>query len=66
MARCAGCAAALAAVAAASAILMLPNSGDRGKSDFRLGEAKARYVLVLTDRRSFVCFGVVFLEGLAI
>jgi predicted MFS family arabinose efflux permease len=61
-----GCAAALAAVAAASAILMLPKSGDRGTSEFRLDEAKARYVLVLTNRRSFVCFGVVFLEGLAI
>jgi predicted MFS family arabinose efflux permease len=60
-----GCAALLAAVAAGTAIWMLP-SGSRGSAPFSLKEALARYRLVLSNPRSFVCFGVVFLEGLAI
>lgn len=61
-----GCAAGLAIVAAASAVLMLPKPGIGASSTFRLGEAKARYRLVLANPRSFVCFGIVFLEGGAI
>jgi predicted MFS family arabinose efflux permease len=61
-----GCAAALAMIAAGAAILMLPKSGDRRLAQFRFDEAVTRYRLVLSNPRSFVCFGVVFLEGLAI
>src|SRR5688500_15172892 len=60
-----GCAAALAVIAAGTAIWMLP-SGSQGSAPFSLKEALARYRLVLSNPRSFVCFGVVFLEGLAI
>jgi MFS transporter, DHA1 family, inner membrane transport protein len=60
-----GCAAGLAVIAAGTAISLLP-SGSRGSAQFSLTEALARYRLVLSNRRSFVCFGVVFLEGLAI
>jgi predicted MFS family arabinose efflux permease len=59
------CAAILAVVAAGAAITMLPKS-DRAPTSLRLGDAAARYRLVLSNPRSFVCFGVVFLEGLAI
>ena len=59
------CAAALAAIAAVAAIWRLPRSESRG-SPLTMGEAVARYRLVLRNPRSFVCFGVVFLEGLAI
>ena len=61
-----GCAAALAVMAAGIAFVMLPQSGDRGSAPFSLKDALARYRLVLGNPRSFVCFGVVFLEGLAI
>jgi len=61
-----GCAAALAVIAAGFAILMLPKSGERGSGPFRVGEAIGRYRLVLSNPRSFVCFGIVFLEGFAI
>jgi predicted MFS family arabinose efflux permease len=61
-----GCAAALAVMAAGIAFAMLPQSGDRGSAPFSLKDALARYRLVLGNPRSFVCFGVVFLEGLAI
>jgi predicted MFS family arabinose efflux permease len=61
-----GSAAALAVLAAAVAILMLPGSDDRPSAPLRLGDALARYRLVLRNPRSFVCFGIVFLEGLAI
>ena len=59
------CAAVLAGVAAGAAITMLPKS-DTAPAPLRVGDALARYRLVLSDPRSFVCFGVVFLEGLAI
>ncbi|HZW46208.1 MAG TPA: hypothetical protein VFF61_01675, partial [Microvirga sp.] len=45
---------------------MLPQSGSRGSAPFSLKDALACYRLVLSNPRSFVCFGVVFLEGLAI
>ena len=62
-----GCAAALAVMAAGTASVMLPPKADgRGSAPFSLRDALARYRLVLSNRRSFVCFGVVFLEGLAI
>ena len=61
-----GCAAALAAIAAGAAIMMLPKTESRGSNQFRVGEALARYHLVLGNPRSFICFGIVFLEGLAI
>jgi predicted MFS family arabinose efflux permease len=47
-------------------LVMLPQSGSRGSAPFSLKDALARYRLVLSNPRSFVCFGVVFLEGLAI
>ncbi len=53
-------------MAAAAAFLKLPKSGERVTTSFEVGEAKARYRLVLGNPRSFVCFGVVFLEGLSI
>ena len=59
------CSAALAAIAASAAITKLPR-GDASPTPLRLGEALARYRLVLNNPRSFVCFGVVFLEGLSI
>ena len=59
------CAAMLAGVAAGAAITMLPKS-DTAPAPLRVGDALARYRLVLSNPRSFVCFGVVFLEGLAI
>jgi predicted MFS family arabinose efflux permease len=60
-----GCAAGLAVLAAAAAIAMLPR-GAQSPTPLRLDEAAGRYRLVLGNPRSFVCFGVVFLEGLAI
>src|SRR4051794_23873256 len=59
------CASILAGVAAGAAITMLPK-GDTAPAPLRLRDALARYRLVLSNPRSFVCFGVVFLEGLAI
>jgi predicted MFS family arabinose efflux permease len=59
------CAAVLAGVAAGAAITMLPKS-DTAPAPLPVGDALARYRLVLSNPRSFVCFGVVFLEGLAI
>lgn len=61
-----GCAAVLAVIAAGTAILMLPKAGEPASSPLRAGDAFARYRLVLSNPRSFVCFGIVFLEGLAI
>jgi hypothetical protein len=43
-----------------------PSSDLQGPRSFRIDEALARYRLVLSNPRSFVCFAVVFLEGLAI
>jgi predicted MFS family arabinose efflux permease len=60
-----GCAALLAVIAAGTAIWMLPSSS-QGSAKFSLKDALSRYRLVLSNPRSFVCFGVVFLEGLAI
>jgi predicted MFS family arabinose efflux permease len=60
-----GCAAGLAAVAAVAAISMLPRTGV-ATAPFRVSDAIARYRMVLSNPRSFVCFGAVFLEGLAI
>jgi predicted MFS family arabinose efflux permease len=60
-----GCAAGLAFLAAAVAIAILPRPA-QARAPLRVDEAIARYRLVLGNPRSFVCFGVVFLEGLAI
>jgi predicted MFS family arabinose efflux permease len=60
-----GCAAGLAAVAALAAMSMLPTARVAA-APFRVSDAIARYKLVLSNPRSFVCFGAVFLEGLAI
>ena len=60
-----GAASALTVVAASSAVLMLPRS-ERAPAPPTFGDAVARYRLVLGNPRSFVCFGIVFLEGLAI
>ena len=60
-----GCAAGLGVLAAVAALTMLPRSA-RSRTPLRVDEAAARYRLVLGNPRSFVCFGVVFLEGLAI
>jgi predicted MFS family arabinose efflux permease len=61
-----GCAAALAAVAAVAAVSMLPKARAGPAAPFRVSDAVARYRLVLSNPRSFVCFGVVLLEGIAI
>ncbi len=45
---------------------MMPKASTRAPVSFSVREAVARYRLVLSNPRSFVCFGVVFLEGLAI
>src|SRR5215211_1130715 len=60
------CAAALGITAASAAITMLPKGGEQGSGQLHVGQALARYSLVLKNPRSFVCFGIVFLEGLAI
>jgi len=60
------CAAGLALVAAGAAVAMLPRAAKSEPSRLRIGDALARYRLVLANPRSFVCFGIVFLEGLAI
>src|SRR5687768_9816808 len=51
-----GCAAGLAAVAAVAAISMLPTTGV-ATAPFRVSDAIARYRMVLSNPRSFVCFG---------
>jgi predicted MFS family arabinose efflux permease len=61
-----GCAAALGMIAAGATLLMMPKAGSRAPASFSVGEAVARYRLVLANPRSFVCFAVVFLEGFAI
>jgi predicted MFS family arabinose efflux permease len=61
-----GAAAAVAIMAAATALLLLPRERQQGATRFHVGDAMARYRLVLRNSRSFVCFGIVFLEGLAI
>jgi len=61
-----GCAAALGVTAALMALTMVPREGERGPGPLHIGQALARYGLVLQNPRSFVCFGIVFWEGLAI
>ena len=60
------CAAALGVTAAGAAVTLLPKAGAHGSGQLHVGQALARYSLVLKNPRSFVCFGIVFLEGLAI
>src|SRR4051812_29996935 len=55
-----GCAAALGVTAALMALTMLPKGDERGPGQLHVGEALARYRLVLQNPRSFVCFGIVF------
>ena len=61
-----GCAAGIATLAAVAALYALPRGSEGVARRFRIGDALARYGLVLTNPRSFVCYGVVFLEGGAI
>src|SRR3954454_3583906 len=56
----------LGVTAALMALTMLPKAGERGPGPLHIGQALARYGLVLKNPRSFVCFGIVFWEGLAI
>ena len=60
------CAAALAVIAATAAILKLPRARAATAAPFRFVDALGRYRLVLRNPRSFVCFGIVFMEGMAI
>ena len=60
------CAAALGVTAAGAAVTMLPKAAEQGSGQLHVGQALARYSLVLKNPRSFVCFGIVFVEGLAI
>lgn len=59
------CAAGLGVLAAVAAVTMLPAS-NQARTPLRVDEAAARYRQVLGNPRSFVCFGIVFLEGFAI
>jgi predicted MFS family arabinose efflux permease len=61
-----GCAAVLTAIAAGAAIMMLPKPNRQRTAPPSLAEAVERYRMVLRNPRSFVCFSIVFLEGLAI
>jgi predicted MFS family arabinose efflux permease len=61
-----GCAAGLTALAAGAAMMMLPKSNSQRAAPPSLAEAVDRYRMVLSNPRSFVCFSIVFLEGLAI
>jgi predicted MFS family arabinose efflux permease len=61
-----GCAAVLTAIAAGAAMLMLPKPNGQRAAPPSLAEAVNRYRMVLRNPRSFVCFSIVFLEGLAI
>jgi predicted MFS family arabinose efflux permease len=61
-----GCAAVLTALAAGAAMMMLPKSNSQRAAPPSLAEAVDRYRMVLSNPRSFVCFSIVFLEGLAI
>ena len=61
-----GCAAVLAAIAAGAAMMMLPKPKGQRAAPPSLADAVARYRMVLSNPRSFVCFAIVFLEGLAI
>lgn len=61
-----GCAAVLTAIAAGAAMMMLPKSNSQRAAPPSIAEAVDRYRMVLRNPRSFVCFSIVFLEGLAI
>jgi predicted MFS family arabinose efflux permease len=61
-----GCAAVLTALAAGAAMMMLPKSNTQRAAPPSIAEAVDRYRMVLSNPRSFVCFSIVFLEGLAI
>jgi predicted MFS family arabinose efflux permease len=61
-----GCAAVLTAIAAGAAMMMLSKPNGQRAAPPSLAEAVDRYRMVLRNRRSFVCFSIVFLEGLAI
>ncbi len=61
-----GCAAVLTVIAAGAAMIMLPKSNRQRAAPPSLAEAVDRYRMVLRNPRSFVCFAIVFLEGLAI
>jgi predicted MFS family arabinose efflux permease len=61
-----GCAAVLTAIAAGAAMMMLPKPNGQRAAPPSLAEAVDRYRMVLRNPRSFVCFSIVFLEGLAI
>ncbi len=52
-----GCAAVLGVIAAAAILVMMPKSVTRAPTSFSFIEAVARYRLVLSKPRSFVCFG---------
>jgi predicted MFS family arabinose efflux permease len=60
------CAGLLAAIAGGAALLALPKESAERPARFRPRDAGVRYRLVLSNPRSFVCFGIVFMEGLAI
>jgi hypothetical protein len=47
-------------------MMMLPKPKGHRAAQPSLSEAVARYRMVLGNPRSFVCFAIVFLEGLAI
>jgi predicted MFS family arabinose efflux permease len=61
-----GCAAVLTVIAAGAAMIMLPKSNRQRAAPPSIAEAVDRYRMVLSNPRSFVCFSIVFLEGLAI
>jgi predicted MFS family arabinose efflux permease len=61
-----GCAAVLTVIAAGAAMIMLPKSNRQRAAPPSIAEAVDRYRMVLSNPRSFVCFAIVFLEGLAI
>jgi predicted MFS family arabinose efflux permease len=61
-----GCAAVLTVIAAGAAMIMLPKSNRQRAAPPSIAEAVDRYHMVLSNPRSFVCFSIVFLEGLAI
>ncbi|MBL0408097.1 MFS transporter [Microvirga aerilata] len=61
-----GCAAVLTALAAGAAMMLLPKPNGQRAAPPSMAQAVDRYRMVLSNPRSFVCFSIVFLEGLAI
>jgi predicted MFS family arabinose efflux permease len=53
-------------IAAGAAMMMLPKPNGQRAAPPSIAEAVDRYRMVLSNPRSFVCFSIVFLEGLAI